>query len=375
MQKKAPGRRPAVASFLIVLWFATPGIAAPESRLELRGEIVLPPTEEGGAEQAIVFLTGATDPFSAQTRSNPRGCFRFPKLEPGTYNLSILIPGKRERRQTVEVTPSLADARGVVTVTVTLDLTDEDSRRRAPPGRSVSVRELSIPRSARREFARAENALGKRNTEEALRHLEKAVSIAPQFVRALNKLGTVHYQTQSYEKAEHYFRQALKHDPEAFAPLVNLGGTLYSMQRYTEAVALNRQAVVGPARRCAGQRATGNVLSRSGKLRGCAHIPLEGQDDLPRPFHPSPAIPGGYLPASGGDVRRPPGTGRFPRPPSRLPAGPQCPPTTSALGNQVIPSTLATLLQPGTSLHHLHNALGEIFPKGGLVQSLQNGPL
>lgn len=244
MQKKAPGRRPAVASFLIVLWFATPGIAAPESRLELRGEIVLPPTEEGGAEQAIVFLTGATDPFSAQTRSNQRGRFRFPKLEPGTYNLSILIPGKRDWRQTVEVTPSLADARGVVTVTVTLDLTDEESQRRAAPGRSVSVRELSIPRAARREFARAEKELGKRNTEEALRHLEKAVSIAPQFVRALNKLGTVHYQTQSYEKAEHYFRQALKHDPEAFAPLVNLGGTLYSMQRYTEAVALNRQAVV-----------------------------------------------------------------------------------------------------------------------------------
>ncbi len=244
MQKKAPGLRPAVASFLIVLWFATPAIAAPESRLELRGEIVLPPTEEGGVEQAIVFLTGATDPFSAQTRSNPRGRFRFPKLEPGTYNLSILIPGKRERRQTVEVTPSLADARGVVTVTITLDLTDEESRRRAPPGESVSVRELSIPRAARREFARAEKELGKRNTEEALRHLEKAVSIAPQFVRALNILGTVHYQTQSYEKAEHYFRQALKHDPEAFSPLVNLGGTLYSMKRYTDALALNRQAVV-----------------------------------------------------------------------------------------------------------------------------------
>ena len=120
MQKKAPRRRLAVASFPVVLWFATLGIAAPESRLELRGEIVLSPTEEGGADQAIVVLTGATDPFFAQTRSDRRSRFRFPKLEPGTYNLSILIPGRQIRRQTVEVTPSLADARGVVTVTVTL---------------------------------------------------------------------------------------------------------------------------------------------------------------------------------------------------------------------------------------------------------------
>ena len=44
MQKKAPSRRLAVASFPVVLWFATLGIAAPESRLELRGEIVLSPT-------------------------------------------------------------------------------------------------------------------------------------------------------------------------------------------------------------------------------------------------------------------------------------------------------------------------------------------
>ena len=169
MQKKAPRRRLAVASFPVVLWFATIGIAAPESRLEIRGEIVLSPTEEGGADQAIVVLTGATDPFSAQTRSDRRSRFRFPKLEPGTYNPSILIPGRQIRRQTVEVTPSLADARGVVTVTVTLDLTDEESKGGAPPGRSVSVRELSIPRAARREFTRAEKELGKRNTEEALR--------------------------------------------------------------------------------------------------------------------------------------------------------------------------------------------------------------
>ena len=240
MQKKAPRRRLAVASFPDVLWFATLGVAPPESRLELRGEIVLPPTEEGGADQAIVVLTGAADPFSAQTRSDRSSRFRFPKLEPGTYNLSILIPGRQIRRQTVEVTPSLADARGIVTVTVILDLTDEESKGGAPPGRSVSVRELSIPRAARREFTRAENELGKRNTEEALRHLEKAVSIAPHFVRALNQLGTIYYQTHEFEKAERTFRQALEHDPEAFAPLVNLGGTLYSMKRYSEALALNR---------------------------------------------------------------------------------------------------------------------------------------
>jgi tetratricopeptide (TPR) repeat protein len=209
--------------------------------LELQGQVLLAPEVRHKEVRAFVRLSRVSEPFSVQTWSDAQGRFKFADLPPGTYTLTASHPKAAEGQKTVEVTPSFASAHGIVTTTITL-ARPGTSRAGAAQG-TIGARELSIPEAARREFREANERLEKQDLKGTIRHLEKAVALAPQFSEALNQLGTIYYQTRDYARAEGYFRQALAQDPEAFAPLVNLGGALVSLRRYEEAVQINLRAV------------------------------------------------------------------------------------------------------------------------------------
>jgi Tfp pilus assembly protein PilF len=216
---------------------ALAAVSVAGQHLELRGEI------KPAQRRALVVIDGATSPFTATTFSDSQGRFRFRKLAPGPYTVSVFVPGRGEVRQTVEVSPSLADSKGRTAVTVQFSPSSSSSSRALERRGTVSVRELSIPNRARREYNEALKKLGRRDVAGAIRHLERAVELAPQFVSAWNNLGTIAYQSGRYEDAEKYFREALKHEPGAFAPVVNLGGVLLNLAKYEEALKYNRYAV------------------------------------------------------------------------------------------------------------------------------------
>ena len=193
--------------------------------------------------QASVTLFGSTHPFTTTTLTDPAGRFTVKKLEAGTYTLSVFVPGSGESRQTIEVGKGTADKRG--RVRVTLRLSDADFEREALRRRhAVSARQLAIPESAEREYEAAQKDLEKRDTPAAIRHLERAIEIAPTFATAWNNLGTVSYQTGNFARAEECFRQALRQDPTLYEPLVNLGGVLINLHKLDEALELNVHAVL-----------------------------------------------------------------------------------------------------------------------------------
>ncbi|MCW5981588.1 MAG: tetratricopeptide repeat protein [Bryobacteraceae bacterium] len=215
------------AGLLLVL----AGVASGQE-LELRGVI------EPAPRSALVTLSGSDFPFHADTLSHSNGRFRFRRIAPGAYTVIVFAPGAGEVRQTVAVGESLADAKGRVEVTIRFEASDRSLREQG----KVSVRQLSIPASARREYANARRSLNKHDVEEAIRRLERAVELAPQFVGAWNNLGTIAYQSGRYEDAEKYFREALKQEPGAYTPAVNLGGALLSLRRFEEAMKYNQYA-------------------------------------------------------------------------------------------------------------------------------------
>ena len=181
-----------------------------------------------------VYLQGATTPFDAKTEAGLDGKFRFRKLLEGTY---VLMIGSLQR--TVEVGPSLADSKGRIHIALDISAESElQSRNR------VSVRELSIPKSALSEYESARQALSRRDVMAAVKHLKQAVELAPQFSAAWNHLGTIAYQSGQYAEAEADFRKALATEPDAYAPLVNLGGVLINLARWNEALEYNRRAVL-----------------------------------------------------------------------------------------------------------------------------------
>jgi tetratricopeptide (TPR) repeat protein len=182
-----------------------------------------------------VHLRGATTPFSATTQANLNGKFHFRKLSAGAY---VLMVGSPQR--TVEVGPSLADAKGRISIAI--NVPDAAVNPNLSGRDRVSVRELSVSKEAQHEYDAAEDALGRRDVAAAEGHLRRAVALAPQFSAAWNHLGTIAYQTGRDPEAETDFRKGLEADPEAYAPLVNLGGVLLNLGRWSEALEYNLQA-------------------------------------------------------------------------------------------------------------------------------------
>jgi tetratricopeptide (TPR) repeat protein len=209
--------------------------AKPARTLELRGQVL---TVQGRSLPSYtiiwVGLQGATTPFNKGTYAMA-GKFKFSKLLPGTYTVITGVRGQGQAYQTVEVTPGLADRKGRVYVFVALRQSTEDLQRRY----TVSVRQLAITEGARNEYRKALGALGKRDADQAIQHLEKAVERSPGFWGAINLMGTIHYQRRELAKAEQLFREALALDPNAYDPMVNLGGTLLDLRRYREALVYN----------------------------------------------------------------------------------------------------------------------------------------
>jgi tetratricopeptide (TPR) repeat protein len=194
-------------------------------------------------ERAHVTLFGAASPFTASTLSDEHGRFRFQKLSPGAYTVSVLMEDRGEARQTIEVGPSMADARGLVSLEIRFKETDFVRSETLSRRHSVSVARLAIPVKAKHRYEEARQSLARHDPDAATRQLEEAVKLAPQFADAWNELGTIAYQTQRYARAEECFREALKQDAEAFEPLVNLGGVLVTVHRPDEAWQYNAQAV------------------------------------------------------------------------------------------------------------------------------------
>ena len=213
-----------------------------ETELEFRGEVALPPRTLSRRSRLYLRLSGVAFPFRGRTWSNHRGHFRFKDVPPGVYTLSIYIPGVGEMLQTVEITESFADQRRRVVKKFDFDQETLEERSRIVNTGVVSVRQLSIPRKARGEFKKAQDRLRDRKVDEAIRLLQRAVELAPQFIEAMNNLGTIHFQRGEFDVAEDYFREALAIEPDAFEPLVNLGGVLLAGGSGREAIEFNQRA-------------------------------------------------------------------------------------------------------------------------------------
>ena len=227
-----------VRSWLLVTWLAlllgTSGIAK-ERGFKLRGQI-FPPM------RTFVFLTSHDGLFADRALSNYKGRFKFKKLKPGTYSVTLFHPYWGETRRTIEVTGSFADEEGRIDVTVPFPRSEQGRERMLRMRTLVSAKQLSISSKAWNELRKARRQLSKKNTDAAIAHLEKAVEISPQFVVAWNFLGKIAYREQRLEKAAEYFRKALGEAPEVYAPTVNLGGTLLALGRYSEALPYNTAA-------------------------------------------------------------------------------------------------------------------------------------
>ena len=210
--------------------------ALPAADLELDGKI----TGTGSTRALRVNLFSVERPYAESATVNRAGEFHFRALAPGNYTIAVVRNGLGEIRRTVVVSAAVADKSGVVHTTIPYSPSEAAAN---PAGGVVSVRQLAIPGNASAKYTEAQRRLGGRDPEGAVRSLEEAVAIAPQFSAAWNALGVIAFQSGEDARAETLFRKSLAADPVAFEPLVNLGGVLLKKNAPVDALLFNQRAV------------------------------------------------------------------------------------------------------------------------------------
>jgi Tfp pilus assembly protein PilF len=185
-----------------------------------------------------VTLFAIDEPYTATTETD-LGEFRFRALAPGNYTVSVLKNSLGATRRTVVVSPSLADDKGVVRVTIAYQAAEAAG----VSGGTISKNSLSVPNRARNKYTESQKQLAKHDVEAARRSLQSAVELAPQFTQAWNALGMIAYQTHQLNAAEQYFRTAIAAEPAAFEPAANLAGVLLSEGKFEESLSVNTAAL------------------------------------------------------------------------------------------------------------------------------------
>ena len=151
------------------------------------------------------------------------GRFRFSGLQRGYYTVIVEAPGFRVSRQA-------ADLQVLFKAFLLFEL-QPDTHSRTAPG----IIDLRVPVAARDEYARALAALDEKKVNEAIPHLERAISIHPEFFDANLMLGTSFMDLRRWKEAETLLRRALEIKQDSSAAIISLGEVNWRLKRYAQA--------------------------------------------------------------------------------------------------------------------------------------------
>ena len=163
--------------------------------------------------------------LAGQVMTDRNGRFNF-QVPLSQFNVTVRVPGYIEQTQTVELLTAPS-------AYLQFSLRPDKSQPAAAANPNPMVVDASVPANARQEFDAASKALAtgkKEGLEEAVRHLEKALTIYPRFSQASLMLGTAYMDLGQVDKAERALKQTLEINPQAANALFALG-ELYREQK------------------------------------------------------------------------------------------------------------------------------------------------
>lgn len=207
----------------------------PGSSYEVTGQIRF--ANNRTIENIMVRLETASGALVDQGGTDSSGRFRFARLRPGQYRISAKAHGLVAAPQSVDV--SRASPRIHVMLQLVPETNTFRSRETVRPG-TVDAR---IPTQAAAALEKGQAALAEKKPSEAIAHVQKAISIHPDFFQAQFLLGTIYMDETQWTKAEDALRHALKVDPKAVIAMVSLGEVYRRLKKYEEAQKLLQEAI------------------------------------------------------------------------------------------------------------------------------------
>jgi len=221
-------------SFTLLLLLAAPAVGQRDrdtynpnnQAFEVSGVVSL--SDTGAAAQNVPvrlekFSGGIIDQMSTDTR----GRFRFINLQRNYYKVVINTPGFNATQQD-------ADLQVLFKVFLVFELTRDKSKDTTGRASLNDVINASVPAEAREEFDRGRAALVKKDQQEAITHLQKAITLHPSFFDADLLLATAYVDLRDWSKAEAVLRRAIELKPESAPAIISLGEVYWRQKRLKE---------------------------------------------------------------------------------------------------------------------------------------------
>lgn len=194
------------------------------------------PIADARVDVRAVMSAGSS--YSGYT--NRAGILEITGLGDGTYEV-VAQKGVTQSTDRVEVSAGLA------TVALRMDTTDPAAAEVGSNGATVSLAQYKVPKKAREEFRKAESALNERKTDEAQKHLAKALEIHPDYADALTMRGIMNLEQKNYEAATTDLDHAIKADAGYAMAYIAIGAAFNMTQHFDEALrALDRGVTLSP---------------------------------------------------------------------------------------------------------------------------------
>jgi tetratricopeptide (TPR) repeat protein len=193
------------------------------------------PIQDARVEVRPVMSMGTS--YSGYT--NRAGVFEATGLGDGPYEI-VAQKGVAQASERMEM------GAGMGSVSLTIDTSDPQAAEVA--GRAtVSLAQYKVPKKAREEFKKAESALADRKSDEAQKHLVKALAIHPDYAEALTMRGIMNLEQKNTEAAIADLDHAIKADPNYPMAQIAMGAAFNMTQRFDEALrVLDRGVALSP---------------------------------------------------------------------------------------------------------------------------------
>jgi len=192
--------------------------------LSLRGKLISPDSHDA-TDHIEVRLEKESMQVLQTTYTDGSGSFEFRGLAGGTYYIAVNIDGYQPVHQQVDLNSFGGSA---LTIFLSKASNDNSSSLKGLDAEDQDVIDISqmkenLPKKAVQDYEKALDEKKKGKLESAIKLLEDAIRMAPNFYHAHNNLGML-YQTQKrFTDAEKEYKRSSDLNAKNEKPLVNLG--------------------------------------------------------------------------------------------------------------------------------------------------------
>jgi len=170
--------------------------------------------------------------------TNVAGYFEFPQVNRGLYEV-VATAGLEEARERLEIN----GLPGTVNLRLAVQSRASDGRDR----NSVSVAQYKVPGKARDELKKANKLIGERKFDDAMKHVENALAIYPNYADAYTMRGILKMDAHDHDGAVADLQKAIQIDGNYALAYIVMGAAKNLDGKFDDAIrALERAETLAP---------------------------------------------------------------------------------------------------------------------------------